>query len=291
MGQSPADIDEIEIECAGFSGRQRPDAISVASDPDIDLALVELRPPKGVDPSFATASSPRPLDHFNVGDEVVVSGYANVDGACQVDRLRVLGVHGGAGALICNKAVPEGYSGGPVMCDDVLVGVMFARHFEQGQSYFWSGEALLGMLRASPAPLSWHEGSAISPLRAFPLGPGIGANDVLVSLQGVIDCCVRLFPGNEAVMRVIRATSLRKECGPDSGPRGYVEINELPTANGGARNFWMAAFIEAGLKSPRMLAALLTSVDEDEGLDEPARREKDAMLARLAALPTNVRRR
>jgi hypothetical protein len=170
-GRTPAPREQIEIESAGFSGRQRPDFIEFAKASDIDLALLSLRAPKGVSPDFVARVNAEPLRSINIGDEVTACGFASIDGARQTDRLRVLRIHGNAGALICNKAVPEGYSGGPIFADGLLVGIMYARNLSQGQSYFHGGQALMEVLNAYARELSLVR-DAPSPLRAYPLTPG-----------------------------------------------------------------------------------------------------------------------
>jgi hypothetical protein len=104
-------------------------------------------------------------------------------------------------------------------------------------------------------------------------------------LARVIDAAVRLYPRLEALLILAEANAARTACGPDSGTRGLVEVQELPDPMIALRGFWIAAFVDAGLKSPRMLAALLIAVDGDGRLGSEAHIEKEAALRHLASLP------
>lgn len=278
-----AQASEVSIESAAFRGLRVADELVFPASPTIDLGLVMLLGGKSVAADYVCHLHDPSKRVVNVGDEVTVCGHSSVDGDLQVDTLTVLGVHGNAGAFVCNRAVPAGFSGGPVFADGVLVGVMYARHFESGRSYFYGGDKMGELLSAPNVEgLQWST-AVVSPLRAYPLGPGVGRGETLRRLVHTVDAYCRLFDGPRAVAVIARANAARAYCGPDTGEKGLIEPQFLPSPNFELYGYWQQAFVVAGLKSPRMLAALLTVVDP-ESLDEESRHERSSTLSYLKGL-------
>lgn len=267
----------------GFSvGEWRADELLFPAQPEIDLALVRLFEPKRIQPEFRCPVRPDPSETVALGDEVVCYGFAQEDGDVQRMPRRIVEVHGRAGSYICGESIPQGFSGGPVLVQDALIGITYARHHDQLQSYFYGGKALIDILSLIPNDsIDWETGK-VHWLRRFPLGPGIDPVLTSAGLARFIRNCMRLYGGGKAIEAVALANADRMECGPNSGNKGLIDIAELPDPSFSPFNFWLTAILQAGLKSPRMLAAMLGSVDS-ELLDKSARDEKERMLIYLVA--------
>lgn len=262
-------------------GETTVDRLVFPNQPDVDLALALIHDPKGIPKAYCCAVSARPSSVINVGDEVMLHGFERSDGDVQSESLRIMEIHSDVGAYICNKAVPRGFSGGGVFSDDVLVGVGYARNHDKGRSYFYGGQELIALLKSSLAPgsVNWATGD-VSPLRAYPIGPAVDPTYTTASLYHFINACVRLYGGARAIAAVGAANAARIDSGPAADYRSLVSITELPAPEFNPHGFWLNAVVEAGRKSPRMLAALLQSVD-DEQLDPQATSEKAKVLRHL----------
>lgn len=272
---------QVVIESAAYQGTRTADELGFPKSGEVDLGLAILLDGKSVPDGFPCAVHDPPSRAVTVGDEVDVCGYSSIDGDLQVDTLRVVAVHGNAGAFMCNRAVPPGFSGGPVFAENALVGVIYARQFESGRSYFYAGHQLKELLSSPLAGRVRWTDQGVSPLREYPLGPGIGRGETLQRLSKVVRAYARLYEGARAGELIAQANAARIECGPDTAERGLIEPYLLPQIGIDPLGFWQQAFVVAGLKSPRMLAALLTSVDPGE-LDAAACKERDRTLQYLA---------
>jgi len=269
--------DTVQITGRFSHGEMRPDELIFHQRPEVDLALIVFHPPKGISLEFRCPVHKDPAINISVGDEVLCHGFAELAGDVQAAHRRVAAVDGRAGAYVGDASVPQGFSGGPALSDGALVGIMYARNHEQLQCYFYGGKALADILRHIPSEsIDWTPRAAHR-LRRFPLGPGISPGDTTSRLHIFIRNCTKLFSGIKAIETIAIANAARRECGPDTGDKGLIDIAELPDPSIRLFEFWLTAIVQAGQKSPRMLAAILSTIDTD--LLEPASRgEKARML-------------
>jgi hypothetical protein len=258
----PVIADAISVESTADFCRREVDRVYVPASADIDLAVACVESSKALPQDFCCSVRATPFDAFSIGDEADVFGFESEDGGLQMDKLRVLSVHPRAGAYICNKAVPRGYSGGPVFIDGGLVGVLYAREHDQGQTFFYGVGQLRGLFEHARVEVQWIDHD-LSGLRAYPLGPGIGISEIYSRLAHIIDAYLELYQGEAAQRVVSAANEARSKCGPNTGAKGTIGLHDLPNPLFAPRAFWQGAFVEAGKKSPRMLAALLNAVDND----------------------------
>jgi hypothetical protein len=255
------------------------DVLRFPSDPAIDLALAILQPPKAADATCCCVLPAESGPVVNVGDEVAFYGSSRIDGPIERDDLRVQSVHGNAGSFVCNKAAPRGFSGGPVFSGGLLAGITYARQDDQGQSYFYAGEALSQAVTLAVGEVTRVSG-AVHILRRYPLGPAMPGGEMAARLSRFIAKCVKLHNPMASIVLVTRAIQMRMECGPDSGDKGLIQLEFLPDPSMNRYGFWFDAFVMATSKSPRMLAALLLAID-DEPFTSEERAEKADVLDRL----------
>lgn len=269
----------VEIESRYWRGIRVADEVIFAEQVDVDLALLRLHPPKSVPQSACALLTREPHNWINVGDVVTACGFSAIDQDLECEALQIVAVHGNAGAYVFNKIIPKGFSGGPVFIQDTLVGIMYARQFDQGRSYFYSGHALAGLLSTPGVEIAWQNTPPLA-LRQFPLGPAVSPGAMLSALHRVIDAYNQLHPAQISETIVARANEERIACGPPTGSKGLIDVNDLPNPYYDKYSFWSQAFKTAGLKSPRMLAALLRVV-ESEQLSDMVRKDRDDFLLRL----------
>jgi Trypsin-like peptidase domain len=284
VGPSGSNVRALSLQGAAFGvGTVVPDDLAFPDDSDVDLALVLLRPPKLVQESSCALPAEGVTLSVNVGDKVVVAGCSRIDGPVESEEVRIQSLHGKAGVLVCNKALPKGFSGGPVFADGLLVGVVYARNHEQGHSYLYVGHAFESLVRErASGPVAWTAGR-FSPLRRFPLGPAMSPDETAARLSHLIERCALLYPGHKARSILARANRMRLECGPDTGSKGLIQVSFLRDPGVELYGFWFDAFMMATTKSPRMLAALLLAL-EDDPFDTTERAEKADVLSRLELL-------
>ncbi len=280
----PLREDVLRVDTAGSLAHARVESVRLPADPDIDLALAMLASANAAAPEACVAVHRPGHAAFATGDELAILGFAMADGAVQADRYTVLGGHPNAGCYIANRAVPEGYSGGPVMAGDALAGIVYARHQTQGQSYFYGLEHIHAFLAAAGIAPRLSEVGA-HPLRRYPIGPFVSRITVHTMLGALIGAHVALYQGLAAIEQIYLANAARIACGPDTGDSGVIDPARLPHPYVDLAGFWHGAFSLAGLKSPRMLAALLLATDDD-ALPPAARSERARMLSTLAAWPS-----
>ena len=259
------------------------DELRFPEDPAIDLALAIVWPPKSAQTEDCASLAEPGAPSVTVGDQIQVFGCSRMDGSVEFDDLRLQGIHENAGVWICNKAIPKGFSGGPAFADGMAVGTAYARDHEQGQSFVYTGNAWASLVsKQAIGPVKWVSGG-FSELRRFPLGPAMPPSETVMLLGTLIDKCVELFGPAEAKRIVARANKLRLECGPDTGRRATVEVAKLPLPELNLSEFWVGAFEQASVKSPRMLAALLLTL-EDAPFESDERAEKADVLSRLECI-------
>lgn len=247
-----------------------------------DLALIRLEPPNTIEEECCAAMSPPDRLAINVGDEVEILGFSTIDRQLEPEPVRVVSADHVASAYVCNKALPRGFSGGPVFDRDVLVGIAFARHFDAGRGYFYGTHQVAKILeQAEVGGIRWERSSA-NQLRQFPLGPMVDPIIALARLHEVIDACGRLFPGQQALLLIARANEMRLTCGPVPDPvaKAIVETSDLPDPRYAPKDFWIGAFQQAAMKSPRMLAAMLTAIEPDR-LNARERTAVDGFVSQL----------
>lgn len=271
----------LHVETTASLARPIIESVRFPDAADIDLGLAMVAEANAVDPAACMQLHRPGSAAFSVGDELAFMGFSSAAGAAQADHFTVLGGHPDAGCYIANRSVPEGYSGGPVTAGGALAGVVYMRHQTQGQAYFYGLEHVHAFLiSAGIAPALYA--SAPDGLLRYPLGPYVPRNTVHTRLYAVIAAYVDRYQGQHAKNTVYLANAARQACGPDTGAKGVVDVNFLTNPDIDAFAFWNGAFCAAGLKSPRMLAALLLTADDDV-LPPAARAQRAAMLGDLAA--------
>jgi hypothetical protein len=269
------------VQGAAFDlGTMTVDELRFPADPSVDLALAILRPPKSAPLDACCGLLDDLGSAVHVGDSITMWGSSRLDGPIEHDELRVQSVHGSAGVFVCNKAVPRGFSGGPVFSSGLLVGITYARNHDQGQTFFYSGHDISQLVAQQAVGDVKRVFGAAHPLRRYPLGPAMPPSETAARLSSFIAKCVSLYGAQQSVMLVARANQMRMACGPDSGSKGVVDLAFLREPALDRYGFWFDAFMTATSKSPRMLAALLLAVD-DEAFTADEKAEKSDVLARL----------
>jgi hypothetical protein len=115
----------------------------------------------------------------------------------------------------------------------------------------------------------------LSELMAYPPGPLVPA----MWLPGaIIDAFAELYPTVQESTRLLNGVNSRliKE---DPGAT-TLRAGALPDIRLGSLDYWFYAFTEARKHGPRMMAALLLSVDE-KLLPEPVRKDRNELLRRM----------
>jgi hypothetical protein len=274
------DLATIGVESREYMGQRRPARVSFPPDGKVDLALIHLADAHRLDVDLCCPIRAHPERDFSVGDEAAVGGFSLQVGDAESDKVRIMQSHPATASWICNRALPQGYSGGPVVVEEGLVGVLYARNSQQQQAYFYGHghiRSLLEDCQVSPIVRD----VVISPLRQYPLGPAVPRMEVLSELHAVIAAYIELYQDVFLVAgTVARAVDMRQKCGPVAGAEGILNMGYLPNPLASVAAFWTEAFQAAGLKSPRMLAALLL-VAPDDALNGPARDARIAFLEKL----------
>jgi hypothetical protein len=115
-------------------------------------------------------------------------------------------------------------------------------------------------------------------LAQFPLGPMFPPDRIPESL---INAYADLFGTKVSAQRVVnRAIHLRREADPNDPELTVLRHAELPQVEIGSDNYWYQAFTQAGMHSPRMLAALVLA-HPDHQLSDNSRRERAQLLIAL----------
>jgi hypothetical protein len=265
------------VESSAWSMPQRVHTVHRYPAGARDIAVIEI--PKDIiaAPGAPIASSQGGL--VSVGDEVVVTGFSTADRDMETDRAAVASFDKTADCYVLNKSLPEGFSGSPIFVDGIVVGVVFARNFSAGRAYFYRVDAWLDFVRACCGDaLSIIEGKFPS-LRRYPRGPMVPRHDVFGMCGELITYYKRAYRGYNAEALVAKANSARRNADPEVRLNGLLDLDDLPDPNS-PPTFWPSAFAYAGLKSPRLLAALIEASDE-ESLSTQERRARSEALRTL----------
>lgn len=254
------------------------DQLRFPDDPAVDLALAIIQVPKAASAQNLCTLPTEAEPAVQVGDPLICYGCSRADGPIERDTLLIQSVHGHAGVFVCNKIVPHGFSGGPVFSGGLLVGVTYARHQIQGQTFVHTGYELRQLLTKQTIGELKQVSGRIHVLRRYPLGPAMSPNEMTARLGRIIDKCVTLYGPQRAIALIAQANQMRMECGPDNGDKSLIQLAFLPTPHFDLYGFWHQAFVMATCKSPRMLAALLLSLDEDAFTATEAAARDDVLL-------------
>lgn len=118
-------------------------------------------------------------------------------------------------------------------------------------------------------------------LLAFPRGPMVEAHWVTPDL---VEAYAKRLPDTRAISLLEKANWLRKQADLNDPRVTIVEMERLPILGVvGASTYWQAAFFEARLNGPRMLAALLLA-QPDDSFKPDIRKERARLLQRLRNL-------
>ena len=97
-------------------------------------------------------------------------------------------------------------------------------------------------------------------LHKFPIGPRVDGSLVPVKL---IEEFAETVNVSESLQIIDEANALRKQADPsETGSITIKKINLPHPGNTSPKEFWLTAFVQARLHGPRMLAALLLSVED-----------------------------
>lgn len=263
-----------------WSGVRRPTDVTFHPDAEFDVALLHLDRSAGVPAQAAQPLPDASVVLASVGDELSIFGFGTPDGDVEQDRMLIVRVDGLANVFTLNRAVPPGFSGGVIAIDDRVAGLFLARDFDKGRSYAYPMQSLVpfiqrfarGSVSFVSEPAHW--------LRKYPLGPAVLPNIVIARCHRLIDAFVQLYKGADAINAIGAANAERMECGPSTGNKGLLEIAKLPDPHFAPALFWQEAFLDAGRKSPRILAALV-SVPEEDALTDQQLRHRVRLLSDL----------
>lgn len=274
-------VQDVGVTGPAWSGARSPVGASRPSDPSVDLAILHLSPERAT--ARSQISMPIATHAVQVGDRVRVAGYSTRDRDLEVKTYEIASFDGVARALVLDRPVAPGMSGSPAFAESGLAGLVFARHFDHQATYLVPLIHIVEHVRASArGTVRWVD-EAPSPLRRYPLGPAVPPSETLARSFELIRAYVIRFRGSRAYEAIARANAARRACGPESSHRGLIESAELPNPDLDPYGFWQQAFAEAGLKSPRMLAAVLSIVNDDDSLDAVSLGQRNDFLRDLEA--------
>lgn len=114
-------------------------------------------------------------------------------------------------------------------------------------------------------------------LHKFPRTPRIDPYRIDIAL--IRECANSISPG-DAVLAVMDANRFRLEADDDAG---LIERGAVPPSLAEPNVFWTGVFTQAASQGPRMLAALLLSINDSQ-FQTPARSAKTKLLNYLQAL-------
>jgi len=142
-----------------------------------------------------------------------------------------------------------------------------------------------------PRLINWANGTPISvpsapvggdPVRElslYPRGPHVKSAWVKPSIVHAFAVLARTAMRSQRV--VDEAVRIREEADPDDPRRKAISITGLPDITAaGSEVFWHEAFLTACLYGPRMVAALVLALD-DEQFPADARRDRAELLLKL----------
>jgi hypothetical protein len=118
----------------------------------------------------------------------------------------------------------------------------------------------------------------IKTLKEVPVFPMVEAEDVPAS---IIESVSKAIGYSESELLINEANRLRRSVDPENTKVTVIQLHRLPSPlQTTSINFWIHAFREARLNSPRMLASLLLSIP-DNIFSEQVRKEKETLLQLL----------
>jgi len=112
-------------------GGQRTLAQAPRLHPQRDIALLELAKADAQD-YLSLAAAPVTLQP---GQTVMVAGYSTVEQDLELLSLEISGYDGQTDALVLHTFIGRGISGGPVLLENQLVGLLYARDTDRNRSY------------------------------------------------------------------------------------------------------------------------------------------------------------
>ena len=275
---SPSDVGSIRVTGQAFPGLRAP--IHVSCHPHHDIAILHLADAAAANNGTAHQLPDSNSLLANVGDQLTAFGFSSIDRDLEERSVEFHSIDGIANVFACNPSVPAGFSGGPLMRKDSVVGVMIARNIDMLTTYAYPIGALFEFIQQYARGNVIYSPSSPHPLIRYPIGPMVPPDIVEAACFRVIDAYMALYAGIFAVEIVARANRDRDDAGPPTGQAGRIETHRLPDPSLSLAGFWHGAFREAGRKSPRMLAALLRLADEDS-LNSEQRQDRSSFLKRL----------
>jgi hypothetical protein len=121
-------------------------------------------------------------------------------------------------------------------------------------------------LRANPAEVMLFDAKPVHQLHDFPRGPMVPLHSVKRPLKAAY---AEMIDPTEAHAVIGEANALRLEADPGDRTVTIIKLAKVPPPLfSRTTTFWEAAFAEACLHGPRMLAALLLVVSETQFPDE-----------------------
>lgn len=275
-------ITDIQVTGQAFSGTRK--AVDISYDNRQDIAILHLDP---VGAAHGSAYRPLPETEVvlaNVGDKVTALGFANLDRDLEERALEYSAFDGVANMFVLNPAVPEGFSGGVLMRNDDVAALTIARNTGSLSSYAYPIAQALDFIRTRAKGTVVYATVQVSELLRYPLGPMVPLQETL-SACGTLVRVLRQYGPDEARQAIADANQARTEAGPPPTAASHIDLSGLPRPEFNPTGFWHGALGEAGKKSPRMLAALLLVI-EDNNLTTVQRQERTHFLRRLESWAT-----
>jgi len=123
--------------------------------------------------------------------------------------------------------------------------------------------SLYRLLIANPTPVEWPEPRPTTHyLHQFPRGPRVPSHLVK---RALIEAYASTIPASRAALVLDEAVATRLEADPYDPQVTYVKhAHVLPPETVAPITYWLTVFTEACLQGPRMLAALLSVVDDSQ---------------------------
>jgi len=190
----------------------------------------------------------------------------------------------------CVRLVPV-YLNGIAAMDLPFVGLELVQGLDAATLGMEGVAAALLTDPGSPIEAATHpeiEGPArpshsVALIRGVPPGGVVGADLIRREL---IEAFALAIPNTQAALAVVEANALLVEAAPDEVDVGVIRHIDLPDpATVPPFTFWIAAFNQARLHGPRMIAALLLSLPDDR-YSTSARTQRDRLIHILRRSPS-----
>lgn len=114
-------------------GDRRIDKPKDHPDEEVDICLFSLM--KDINMKKFIRISKHKRNILSKGDRVDILGYANESNELECRQLEVIAHEGVFNYEVLGSSIPLGYSGGPALFNNELVGVTIARHSDQNKTY------------------------------------------------------------------------------------------------------------------------------------------------------------